>query len=663
MDEVDKLKSQVGEILSKQIPVYLPPILEDPRDELRSIIQSSKSLTSNDDCSLNFSTSQFNSFMLSEDEKSSLFSDFATFSTFSTQASPGSSFRSARIISHEETTSYFRLTQQCNERLWLAIEQNDVEEVKSLVDPMKTLEASPQVNAIGLNKWNSLHMAAARGFDEICEILLEAEEGVNVNAKSSMGRTPLHLAVIHRHFMVVTRLLSVGAEIEEADCEGNRPLHYAASQGYAEIVALLLSSGAKTDALNNIGRTAADLALNYSTWSEFQAFANAAKQSFSHTGYNRTVCCGMLRHNSREDQVNQILIKGKILPTTTDLKLFKERPKLEKKRAIGNSFLLPIPASKVGPNDFNTLLQLGRGSFGNVFLIQKKDTNEKFALKLMDKEKIYKRRIERYAFTERNILNRISHPFIVKLHYAFQTQEKLALVMDYCPNGDLAMALAREKYFAEPVARFYMCEIVLALEELHKNNIIFRDLKPDNILIDVDGHLKLTDFGLSKENIGNNLAISFCGSAAYFAPEMVKREGHTKSIDWYVLGAILYEMLSGTTPYYSPNRDSLYRNIKSGHLHLFDYMSESAKDLITKLMRRNPKKRLGASKRDAEEIKAHPFFEGLDWNMVIEKKLPVPKFKKIQRVEKTLTHFQVYGQLLEMKNEKDELKGWSVLGK
>jgi len=162
----------------------------------------------------------------------------------------------------------------------------------------------------------------------------------------------------------------------------------------------------------------------------------------------------------------------------------------------------------------------------------------------------------KYAMTERNVLSYTHHPFIVRLNYAFQTKNKLYLILDYCPGGDLGKYLLRTGQLDENVARIYIAEIVLAIQYLHRREIIFRDLKPDNIVVDEDGHCKLTDFGLSKEGIDDNIsASSFCGSLAYLAPEMLSRKGHGKSVDWYLLGVLLYEMLVGKTPYYSTNKE------------------------------------------------------------------------------------------------------------
>ena len=173
-------------------------------------------------------------------------------------------------------------------------------------------------------------------------------------------------------------------------------------------------------------------------------------------------------------------------------------------------------------------------------------------MKVLKKSKIAKNNLERYALTERNILSSVDHPFIVRLNYAFQTADSLYLVMDYCPGGDLSEYIHLEKRFNEDKCKLYAAEILLGIEELHRKGVIFRDLKPDNVVLDHQGHALLTDFGLSKEGIAENeVTKSFCGSYAYLAPEVLLKQGHSKSVDWYLFGVIIYEMLCGKPPYYS----------------------------------------------------------------------------------------------------------------
>jgi serine/threonine protein kinase len=198
--------------------------------------------------------------------------------------------------------------------------------------------------------------------------------------------------------------------------------------------------------------------------------------------------------------------------------------------------------------------------------------------------------------------------------------------MEYCPGGDLGKQIKLKRKLSEHEARSYICEVILAIEYLHKNNIIFRDLKPENIVLDRDGHIKLTDFGLSKENVGNLFDNnSFVGSIAYLAPEILKKQPHSKSIDWYLTGVLLYEMLVGIPPYYNNNRKILFENIQSGPLRIPHTMSLEARDLILNLLNRNPKKRLGASEADSEDLKVHKFFKGINWDDVAELKIEMPK--------------------------------------
>ena len=235
----------------------------------------------------------------------------------------------------------------------------------------------------------------------------------------------------------------------------------------------------------------------------------------------------------------------------------------------------------IGPQSFIATKLLGIGSFGEVYLVKKINTCQKYAMKVINKEKIISQNLVRYILTERRILSSINHPFIVRLHYSFQSTSKLFLILDYCPGGDLSDYLRREKKFTEERAKIYIMEILLALQHLHKKGIIFRDLKPDNVVIDDEGHALLTDFGLSKEGVFDNQgAKSFCGSFAYLAPEMIKKTGHGKSVDWYLLGVLLYEMIVGVPPYYSNDKEQLFRNIRNGVLKIPSTMSVPARELI-----------------------------------------------------------------------------------
>ena len=284
---------------------------------------------------------------------------------------------------------------------------------------------------------------------------------------------------------------------------------------------------------------------------------------------------------------------------------------------------------KIGPSNFICLALLGQGSFGEVYLVKEKNTCNYYAMKVLDKKRIEKQNIFKYAMTERNVLSIINFPFIVKLNYAFQTKEKLFLLLDYCPGGDLSKQLQIQTRFGEEKAKFYICEIALALGELHKKDIIFRDLKPDNIVIDKEGHAMLTDFGLSREGVNEkHIAKSFCGSIAYLAPEMLSRKGHGKAVDWYLLGVCFYEMLVGIPPYFSNNQEQIFKNIEKADLYIPNFVSKKAQKFLRDLLRKDPANRLG-TKRDVEEIKEHPYMAGVDWDKVLKRQyIPPPIIQK-----------------------------------
>jgi len=255
----------------------------------------------------------------------------------------------------------------------------------------------------------------------------------------------------------------------------------------------------------------------------------------------------------------------------------------------------------------------------------------------------------------------ISHPFIVKLHGSFQTPEKLCFVMEYCPGGDLGTHIARERRFPLDKAKFYLCEVILALEELHKNEIIFRDLKPENVILDNEGHAKLTDFGLSKEGmIEGQLAKSFCGSVAYLAPEMLRRVGHTKAVDWYLVGVLLYEMLVGVPPYYSSNREQLFNNIQRGKLKIPSTINSETKDFLKELLQRDPTRRLGYH-NDAKELKEHSFLRDVDWGSFMNKLVTPPKASPIRRMFKSIPQERIFGLLEDEEIVERRIEGWSFI--
>jgi len=249
-------------------------------------------------------------------------------------------------------------------------------------------------------------------------------------------------------------------------------------------------------------------------------------------------------------------------------------------------------------------------------------------MKVLHKDHVIKRNQVEHTRTERSVLEYIRHPFIVTLRYAFQSHDKLFFVLDYCPGGELFFHLGKAGRFSEDRACFYAAQMVLALEYLHLQGIVYRDLKPENVLLDIHGDIALTDFGLSKEGIeDNSSAHSFCGTPEYLAPEILSRVGHGRAADWWSLGALLFEMLTGMPPFYSRKRERLFQKILKAQLRVPKSLSTASQDILQGLLTRNPNDRLG-SLTDAEEIKAHPFFEGIDWSKLLNKEL-VPPFQPV----------------------------------
>ncbi|MEJ1275302.1 serum/glucocorticoid regulated kinase 1 [Cricetulus griseus] len=231
-----------------------------------------------------------------------------------------------------------------------------------------------------------------------------------------------------------------------------------------------------------------------------------------------------------------------------------------------------------------------------VLLARHKAEEAFYAVKVLQKKAILKKKEEKHIMSERNVLlKNVKHPFLVGLHFSFQTADKLYFVLDYINGGELFYHLQRERCFLEPRARFYAAEIASALGYLHSLNIVYRDLKPENILLDSQGHIVLTDFGLCKENIEHNGTTStFCGTPEYLAPEVLHKQPYDRTVDWWCLGAVLYEMLYGLPPFYSRNTAEMYDNILNKPLQLKPNITNSARHLLEGLLQKDRTKRLGA---------------------------------------------------------------------
>eukprot|EP00344_Euplotes_crassus_P002090 CAMPEP_0197010444 /NCGR_PEP_ID=MMETSP1380-20130617/54308_1 /TAXON_ID=5936 /ORGANISM="Euplotes crassus, Strain CT5" /LENGTH=371 /DNA_ID=CAMNT_0042432365 /DNA_START=56 /DNA_END=1172 /DNA_ORIENTATION=+ len=266
---------------------------------------------------------------------------------------------------------------------------------------------------------------------------------------------------------------------------------------------------------------------------------------------------------------------------------------------------------------------IGRGSYAKVFLVSRCLTGEKYAMKVLKKCEMECKRDVKRVFIEKDIIQHLDHPFIVKLYSTFQTKDKAYFILDLLSGGDIYSHIMKEKHFTEERARFYAAEMVLALGHLHDNEIVYRDLKPQNIVIDNEGHVKLTDLD-SRRRISSRIKNNtICGTMKYIAPETISGEKYTYTIDWWSLGIILYRMLTGKLPHpTSINKRIPYYIINYNLPFKSELLSKPAYDLITKLCVRKPEHRLGAG--GVNEIKAHPFFKEIDWEKLYNKEIEPP---------------------------------------
>jgi X-X-X-Leu-X-X-Gly heptad repeat protein len=296
-----------------------------------------------------------------------------------------------------------------------------------------------------------------------------------------------------------------------------------------------------------------------------------------------------------------------------------------------------------GPEDFQILKLIGKGTFGQVFQVRKKDSGRIYAMKVLSKKVIVQKKEVAHTVGERNILVRTAmtdSAFIVGLKFSFQTPTDLYLVTDYMSGGELFWHLQKEGRFNETRAKFYIAELILALQHLHEHDIVYRDLKPENILLDANGHIALCDFGLSKANLADtDTTNTFCGTTEYLAPEVLLDEaGYTKMVDFWSLGVLVFEMCCGWSPFYAEDTQQMYKNIAFGKVRFpRDALTTEGRNFVKGLLNRNPKHRLG-SQGDAEELKNHPFFADVDWEALAKKNV-VPPFKPKLKSELDVSNF------------------------
>ena len=579
------------------------------------------------------------------------------------------------------------------------------------------IKANCNINCLTNTKKNCLHFSCKNGYFDITKILYENK--CKLNTFDNEKNTPLHYCIMGNHSELLLYLLGKKPNFYIKNIYGKTAFDYAKTKEIQKIINNYLNSNKQSNN-DEINKDFVDENQNNNNNNNNCNVQNNTNfiSNYHHTNSNSNNINISVNTNSNKNIIKKIngdnnkvnvLVKINIgteknhkisseiksLNNNPNQKLFSYKSKQEfhnqniknfVSKNLKNSNLTNLNNShhikknyennnnknfenftktKITPNDFICLGQIGKGSFGEVFLVKKIENSKLFAMKVLSKEKIFNQNLLKYAITERNVLSVSDHPFIVKLNYAFQTSSKLFLILDYCINGDLSKHLYYEKRFSETRAKYYICEIILALEHLHKLNIIFRDLKPDNVVLDNEGHVKITDFGLCKEGIfDGNYTKSFCGSMAYLAPEMILKNGYSKCVDWYLLGILFYEMLFGNPPFLSDNKDDLFKNIlekDENEIFFPDYISKECQNFIKSLLSKNPEKRLGNLK-DAFEIKNHPYFKDVNWNKVYYKNLPVPKYKIYNNkncLYKQPRLFQNDDNVNKEQIEKNHINGWS----
>ena len=304
---------------------------------------------------------------------------------------------------------------------------------------------------------------------------------------------------------------------------------------------------------------------------------------------------------------------------------------IDKNNTQNNEDKSELSTIKLSYLDFDPLYLIGTGSLGKVILVRYKKNKNIYAMKELSKSKIKINKQEEHSKSERDLMIELTSPFIVNIKFAFQDETKLYIVSEFLQGGDMFYHMHHSTInFTENTVKFYIIELILAIEFLHENNVIYRDLKPENILMNSEGHIKISDFGLSKklEN-QKDKAYTLCGTLQYLAPEILKNKGYDKSVDWWSLGCIYYEMLTGNLPF-KTNGNKINLDVFEEKIDFDENMNPLLINLISQLLNVNPKKRLGYGAQDAKKIKEHQYFNDVDWNKYLNKEIEPPFVPKLE---------------------------------
>ncbi|KAI7851692.1 camp-dependent protein kinase 9 [Circinella umbellata] len=303
-----------------------------------------------------------------------------------------------------------------------------------------------------------------------------------------------------------------------------------------------------------------------------------------------------------------------------------------------------VPKPSFGLKDFELLDTLGTGTFGRVYLTKFKATSKFYAMKVLKKSEVVRLKQVQHLLWEKQILASVRFPFIVDLFCAFQDDTNLYMLLEYVVGGELFSHLRRAGRFTNDMTRFYASEIVLAIEYLHSKDIIYRDLKPENLLIDHQGHIRLTDFGFAKKIADRTWTL--CGTPEYLAPEIIQSKGHGKAADWWALGILIFEMLAGYPPFFDDNSFGIYEKILAGRVQFPAHFDMLGKDLLKRLLVGDLTKRLGNLKGGSEDVKRHRWFRGVDWIGLLDKTVRAPIVPNYRHPGDT-SNFEKYPDMFE----------------
>lgn len=540
-------------------------------------------------------------------------------------------------INGKVTTIYEKISKERKLYLELKkfIENKNYESIKRLFDQTKIKkDRIPNINHKYEENNNDTALYISIANKNIKMIRLLIDLGADLELKNNFGHTALHRGFSTRDESIISLLISAGGNINATDNNNETILMKATSVSDKKLTEMILLHNADVTLKNRFGETCFDLIPSYEMLLLYRKYFSkeVIQNGRNHLGRTIFNFAKYVKHNSRRDLLERIFFQQsqltKAIRNSTDFKKFYQKEKMKEDKREN------LPSNKISLDDFEIEELLGKGGFGEVYKVKMKSNNKYYALKTIDKKKVMKSKIRNYVEIERNIYSNSHSPFIVKFYRAFQSTLYLYLLIEYMPNGDLKSFIKNFKTLPENEVRLIAAQIILAIEHLHYQGIIYRDLKPDNILFDSEGYVKLTDFGLCKAHVIDNKSCkSFCGSLSYLPPEILDKKGHGRAADWYCLGTVIYEMLNGIPPYFSPcGKDVIMNNIRSAELTFNnDNISDEAKDLIRKLMCRNIDKRLGSSLRDSEEIKSHKFFKEINFEKIYQREfIPGKIFREIQ---------------------------------